>query len=192
VTLQTKDDSIALPPLSSFTNYGSGFQTVYYCYRTGIVRVGGLIQAPAGGSGAGTSIAQIPSTLAPAGQIGFNAWSASGARRLDITTAGLIICSASCAASEFIFLDGISYKINAPSITNPVFPIAIRNQLKGGARPSGVVIIQAVDVTVASSPAPISIGGAPAWAMKGNDISIVDVMGLAALRKYQLTFLVLG
>ena len=90
------------------------------------------------------------------------------------------------------FATTVTLQLQASGTPNSAFPITIKNKLPGGTKPIGVQLMQAVDVTVASAPSPISVGGSPAWALKGNDISIVDVAGLVALRKYKLTFLVLG
>ena len=91
---------------------------------------------------------------------------------------------------------GMSLAVNGSSFVATVvastFPVPIRNRLNGGAKPYGVQLVHAVDVTVASTPTPAAVSGCPGWKMAGGNVSITAVTGLTSGHRYELTFLVLG
>lgn len=70
------------------------------------------------------------------------------------------------------------------------FPLKMRNELAGNARPVGVQILSAQDVT-SGSPVPVSLGQ-PAWSTSSDQVLITDIAGMAPGRKYQVTVAVLG
>jgi hypothetical protein len=72
----------------------------------------------------------------------------------------------------------------------PGLPIRIKNELPGNARPSGVIIVDARDVTNAAA-FPVSLGS-PAWSVSTDQVVISGVIGLQPNRKYLLTLAVLG
>ena len=186
-TVQTLDDWIAYSLLNSWVAFDVA-RTPKYRKYSGTIQSRGIIKSGTMATVFATLPAAYRSALAGVAlpvvsNDAFGEWDVNG------TTGD---CIANVGNNAWFSVEGQFAAADTRSAPNAAFPLTIKNQLKGEARPNGIVIVQAIDVTVASSPAPISVGGAPAWAMKGNDISIVDVAGLGALRKYKLTFLVLG
>jgi hypothetical protein len=91
---------------------------------------------------------------------------------------------------------GLSLSVNGASfvatVTTSTFPVQIKNQLKSGGKPVGVLLVHALDVTTASSAVPAAVSGCPGWQMAGSNVSITAVTGLTSGHRYQLAFLVLG
>lgn len=141
----------------------------------------------------GSTIFTIASKYRPSVDLRFST-STSGTpetHRLLIQPSGTCVSSFSNTPAT-VYLDGAAWDAtDSTGGTNGVFPIRIRNDLKGGRTPTHAWITRAMDYTDGGREVPAVLGPV-AWSLVKDQVQIDDVGGVLAGRKYRLTLLVVA
>jgi len=189
IDLTLKDDWIPPTLGNSWVNYGAGYDTAGYRKRFGRTEVKGTVKSGT----VGPAIFTLPATYAPTLHQGFATLCDAGAGNvfgaLVVTSAGVV--QLNVGGNTFASL-ACSFPASDPtSVPNGAFPLRLKNELPGSAKPVAVWLERALDMTASTNGTPVSAGN-PVWSPSADQITISDVQGLFANRRYRLQFLVIG
>jgi hypothetical protein len=187
-----KDDWIAPTLLNSWVSYPSPSQSAQYRKHNGLVEIRGRVR----NGSLNNTIFVLPNGYIPSNELSFAVvQSIATASFARIRVDGL---SGTVPGTVYVYgtdNTGITLQmIFAPSdpspVPNPVFPVTFKHGLKGTARPSFVLVVDALDVTEKSSG--VHVSTTVTWQASGDSVRIEDLPGLHANRTYKVTFLVIG
>lgn len=158
---------------------------------SGIVQLEGRVNRNAAASGA--TVTTLPREFWPHRTLYFSVpTSAISAAEIDIGATGVVAVQFTGAPTWFA-LDGVMYNAaDHRPYPNPGFPITFKNELAGKAKPLGVWVWQAFDMTDREMVP--TTAGAVSWTLssKGDQIVIRDIASLPHERKYRVRLVIVA
>ena len=100
-----------LPLSPDYENLNSGYQRAYFYEEEGRVFLGGTIHRKTGVVGSGETLATLPIGYRPILRIISRGQQYGGSPRVDITSNGSIVVFSGLDSSDYISLEGISFKL---------------------------------------------------------------------------------
>lgn len=158
----------------------------------GVVQLEGRVNRNTGASG--STIATLHEDVWPHRTLYFvGDTSANAPCSVTITAAGVVSAAWPTAAPTWVSLDAVTYNAadhRPPS--NPGFPVSFKNELAGKAKPQGVWVWQAWDMSDRDR-VPVA-AGAVSWTLssKGDQIVVRDIANLPHERKYRVKLVVVA
>jgi hypothetical protein len=183
------DDWIAPTLLNGWVNYGGVYEPAGYTKKNGFGFIRGLVKD--GTPGWTTPIFTLPSTHYPQGIVSTTQVGDTPPDRVDLYDLGVgtySVCAETGASTVFLTIR-IWYQCADPSpVPNSIFPLTFPHGLTPGKIVTTVLLADAIDTVSLAH-----VSSSCSWETYGADqVRIIDLPGLHALRTYDLTFLVLG
>ena len=184
-----RDDWTALPLTAPFT---AGSPAPSYRKVGARVSLRGVVTINAAASG--STVVTLGANFRPTVNEAFAVpgGAAGEYARVHVSTAGVVSAWYNPAPAAAFHLSGIAFDASDTADgRNPVFPIRIRNDLKGGRTPSHVWVTRSMDYTDGGREVPIVLGPV-AWSFVKDQVQIDDIGGVLAGRKLRLTLIVVA